>query len=220
MSSKTKTARATAPPKLVERDGRPPIEAIRIAAFKQFAERGYPVVTVRDIMRACGLTQGALYNHFKSKDELLHDIIASTQAELVRQCQQAVTEAGDDPRAQLAAFVHVYVVRHCRMRIEALVANREIGWLDAERLADIRRSRRVIRDILVAILVKGVEKDVFDPPQIDGRRELTAQAMALLDQCTHVSMWYAPGRRLSENQMAKLYADIALRSVGAKPVTA
>jgi AcrR family transcriptional regulator len=220
MSSKTKTVRATAPPKLAERDGRPPVEAIRTAALKQFAERGYPVVTVRDIMRACGLTQGALYNHFKSKDELLHDIIASTQAELVRQCQQAVTEAGDDPRAQLAAFVHVYVVRHCRMRIEALVANREIGWLDAERLADIRRSRRVIRDILVAILVKGVEKDVFDPPQIDGRRELTAQAMALLDQCTHVSMWYAPGRRLSENQMAKLYADIALRSVGAKPVTA
>jgi hypothetical protein len=42
--------------------------------------------------------------------------------------------------------------------------------------------------------------------------------MALLDQCTHVSMWYAPGQRLSEEQMAKLYADIALRSVGAKPV--
>jgi hypothetical protein len=137
---------------------------------------------------------------------------------LERLCQHAVTEAGDDPRAQLAAFVRVYVVRHCRMRIEALVANREIGWLDAERLADIRRSRRVIRDILVAILTRGVENEVFDPPQIDGRRELIAQAMALLDQCTHVSMWYAPGQRLSEEQMAKLYADIALRSVGAKPV--
>jgi len=219
VSSKPKTVRATASPKPVEREGRPPIEAIRTAAFKQFAERGYPVVTVRDIMRACGLTQGALYNHFKSKDELLHDIIASTQAELERLCQHAVAEAGDDPRAQLAAFVRVYVVRHCRMRIEALVANREIGWLDAERLADIRRSRRVIRDILVAILTRGVEEDVFDPPQIDGRRELIAQAMALLDQCTHVSMWYAPGRRLSEEQMAKLYADIALRSVGAKPAT-
>ena len=36
------------------------VEAIRAAAFAQFAERGYPVVTVRDIMKACGLTQGAL----------------------------------------------------------------------------------------------------------------------------------------------------------------
>ena len=41
--------------------------------------------------------------------------------------------------------------------------------------------------------------------------------MALLDQCTHVSMWYGPGGDLSEEQMARLYADMALRAVGAKP---
>jgi len=200
----------------VERDGRPPVEAIRAAAFAQFAERGYPVVTVRDIMKACGLTQGALYNHFRSKDELLHDIIASTQAELERICQQAVAEAGDDPRAKLSAFVQAYVVRHCRLRIEALVANRELGWLDASRVADIRRSRRAIRDVLVGILVQGVEKGVFAPPKIDGRDDLKTVAMALLDQCTHVSMWYGPGGRLAEEQMAALYAEMALRSVGAK----
>ncbi len=205
---------------LAERDARPPVEAIRAAAFKQFAERGYPVVTVRDIMKACGLTQGALYNHFKSKDELLHDIIASTQAELERLCQQAVAGAGDDPRAKLAAFVRVYVVRHCRLRVEALVANREIGWLDAEHTADIRRSRRAIRDILVGILMQGVDRGAFNPPQLDGRRDLKAVAMALLDQCTHVSMWYLPGGRLGEEQMAGLYAEMALRSVGAKPIAA
>ena len=122
-----------------------------------------------------------------------------------------------DPRAKLAAFVRVYVVRHCRLRVEALVANREIGWLDAERVTDIRRSRRAIRDILVGVLVQGVEKGVFDPPQVDGRRDLKALAMALLDQCTHISMWYGPGGRLGEEQMSRLYAEIALRSAGAKP---
>ncbi len=216
--TKRKPARTTAAaPIVAEREPRPPVEAIRAAAFAQFAERGYPVVTVRDIMKACGLTQGALYNHFKSKDELLHDIIASTQGELERICQQALAGAGDDPGAQLAAFVRVYVVRHCRLRIEALVANREIGWLGADRVADIRRSRRAIRDILVGILVHGVERGVFDPPQVDGRRDLKAIAMALLDQCTHVSMWYGPGGELGEEQMARLYADMALRAVGAKP---
>ena len=200
-----------------ERDGRPPVEAIRAAAFTQFAERGYPVVTVRDIMKACGLTQGALYNHFKSKDELLHDIIASTQGELERLCQQAVAGAGGDPRAELAAFVRVYVMRHCRLRIEALVANREIGWLDTARVADIRRSRRAIRDIVVTILSHGIERGVFDPPRIEGRHDLKAIAMSLLDQCTHVSMWYRPGGDLTEEQMAKLYTDMALRVVGATP---
>ncbi len=59
--------------------------------------------------------------------------------------------------------MRVYVVRHCRLRIEALVANREIGWLDAARVSDIRRSRRAIRDIVVTILTRGVESGVFDP---------------------------------------------------------
>ena len=212
---KLAVAESSSPPP--EREGRPPVEAIRAAAFAQFAERGYPVVTVRDIMKACGLTQGALYNHFKSKDELLHDIIASTQAELERLCQQAVGGAGDDPRAKLAAFVRVYVVRHCRLRVEALVANREISWLDGERVADIRRSRRAIRDIVVNILAEGIERGLFDPPQVDGRRDLKALAMAMLDQWTNVSMWYGPGGAFSEEQMAKLYADMALRAVGAKP---
>ena len=166
---------------VVEREPRAPVEAIRAAAFAQFAERGYPVVTVRDIMKACGLTQGALYNHFKSKDELLHDIITSTQAELERVCQQAAAGAGDDPRAKLAAFVRVYVVRHCRLRVEALVANRELSWLDGARVADIRKSRRAIRDILVGVLADGVARGVFDPPRTSGRHDLKAVAMALLD---------------------------------------
>ena len=125
--------------------------------------------------------------------------------------------AGDDPRARLSAFVRIYVVRHCRLRVEALVANREIGWLDPARVADIRRSRRAIRDIVVNILADGVKRGLFDPPQIDGKRDLKAIAMALLDQCTHVSMWYGPGGDLGEEQMAKLYADMALRAVGARP---
>lgn len=217
--TKRKTVHADDEPSVVvaEREPRPPVEAIRAAAFAQFAERGYPVVTVRDIMKACGLTQGALYNHFKSKDELLHDIIASTQGELERLCQQAVVGAGGDPRAELAAFVRVYVMRHCRLRIEALVANREIGWLDTARVADIRRSRRAIRDIVVTILAHGIERGVFDPPRVEGKHDLKAIAMALLDQCTHVSMWYGPGGDLTEEQMAKLYTDMALRVVGATP---
>jgi hypothetical protein len=70
---------------------------------------------------------------------------------------------------------------------------------------------------VVGILAQGVERGLFDPPQVDGRRDLKAMAMALLDQCTHVSMWYGPGGDLGEDQMARLYADMALRAVGAKP---
>ena len=176
------------------------------------------MVTVRDIMKACGLTQGALYNHFKSKDELLHDIIASTQGELERICQQAVAGAGDDPRAKLAAFVRVYVVRHCRLQ------GRGAGRQPRDRLAR-RRSRR---------------RHPPQPPRhprhrgrhpgrrassagCSIRRRSTAAATSRRSpwRCSTSApmspMWYGPGGELGEEQMARLYADMALRAVGAKP---
>ena len=216
--SKRKTARRRAAAAVVERDGRPPVEAIRAAAFAQFAERGYPVVTVRDIMKACGLTQGALYNHFKSKDELLHDIIASTQAELERLCQQAVAAAGDDPRAKLAAFVRAYVVRHCRLRVEALVANREISWLDAERVRrhppqpprhPRHRGRHpVARASNAACSIRRRSTAGATSRRWPWRCSISAP----MSRCGTV-----PGGAAQRGADGRLYADMALRAVGAKP---
>ena len=45
------------------------------AAVELFYERGAPATTVRDITSACGLTPGALYNHFESKDHLLYLVV-------------------------------------------------------------------------------------------------------------------------------------------------
>ena len=183
----------------------------------QFAERGYPVVTVRDIMKACGLTQGALYNHFKSKDELLHDIIASTQGELERLCQQAVAGAGGDPRAKLGGLR----AGLCHAPLPA--ADRGTGRQSRDRLARRgARGRHSPQPSRHPRRRRGHpartewKRGVFDPPRIDGKHDLKAIAMALLDQCTHVSMWYGPGGELTEEQMAKLYADMALRVVGSR----
>ncbi|NGY70097.1 TetR/AcrR family transcriptional regulator [Bacillus megaterium] len=40
-----------------------------------FAEKGVQATSIRDITEACGLTKGAFYNHYSSKEELLTKII-------------------------------------------------------------------------------------------------------------------------------------------------
>lgn len=39
-----------------------------------FAEKGYDTVSVRDIAKAAGIKAASIYNHFKSKDEILETI--------------------------------------------------------------------------------------------------------------------------------------------------
>lgn len=150
-----KKAAIRKPPRNSDDKGAPPADGIRKAAFDLFARQGFPITTVRDIMHACGLTQGALYNHFSSKDELLASIIIHTQNELERELRDAIAGCSSDPAAQLHEYVRVHTLRHTRFRTEALVANREFGWLEPMKRSEVRASRRRVRDILIAILRRG-----------------------------------------------------------------
>lgn len=46
------------------------------AATKLFLQRSYDAVSIKDITEAVGVTKGALYHHFSSKEELLGEVIA------------------------------------------------------------------------------------------------------------------------------------------------
>lgn len=50
-------------------------ERILEASLTLFAKKGYRATTVRDIAREIGITQGALYNHFKNKDAILQTLL-------------------------------------------------------------------------------------------------------------------------------------------------
>ena len=48
------------------------VQTILDAAFKLFTEKGYENTTVLDIVdQMGGLTRGAFYHHFKSKEEVM-----------------------------------------------------------------------------------------------------------------------------------------------------
>lgn len=46
-----------------------------------FMERGYHAVSVRDLAQAAGLSKSAMYGHFRSKGQLLVEVIRWKQAE-------------------------------------------------------------------------------------------------------------------------------------------
>ena len=50
------------------------------AAARLFRERGFDGVTVADVMRAAGLTHGAFYGHFSSKEDLIAQAFAHVLA--------------------------------------------------------------------------------------------------------------------------------------------
>jgi AcrR family transcriptional regulator len=61
-----------------------------------FARQGIARTTVREIADAVGMLSGSLYHHFESKEEMVHEIIASYLDDLHMR-YRAVADGNDDP---------------------------------------------------------------------------------------------------------------------------
>ncbi|CAM5504407.1 hypothetical protein SHIRM173S_11601 [Streptomyces hirsutus] len=63
-------------PRTTDGDGPPVPQRLLAAATRLFAEQGYDRTSVQEIVEAAGVTKGALYHYFGSKDDLLHEVYA------------------------------------------------------------------------------------------------------------------------------------------------
>jgi len=65
-------------------------EALIAAARRLFTERGYEDVGTEEIVRAAGVTRGALYHHFGGKASLLDAVYARIEAETTERVARVV----------------------------------------------------------------------------------------------------------------------------------
>ncbi len=91
-------------------------------AAEVFVERGYAAVSLRDIAVAAGVTKGAIYGHFRSKGQLLVEVIRTQLAE--RDAQFDVQLAVERPMETFFQFINPDS-RHLRLlQIDAAAAAR------------------------------------------------------------------------------------------------
>jgi len=197
-----------------------PSRQLAAAAVDLFYRQGATATTVREITHACGLTVGALYNHFSSKDELLFTVIRDMHLGLEQATERAQSAACGDVE-RLTAIVRVYVEQHAHHRKSSRVANREYTRLRGERRDEIVAIRRRLRGRLAQVLLAGWRSGDFDlGPRASGDEtadlvEATVVARAILDMCVHVSAWFHEGGPLTTAQLQDRYVRLALRMAGA-----
>lgn len=80
-------------------------ERIDRAAIKVFVERGVDGASVRDIAKEAGVSLGALYNHYKGKDELVWALFSQSWAAMGQELRLREREH-DTIETQMRSMVH------------------------------------------------------------------------------------------------------------------
>ncbi len=104
--------------------------ALIAAARRLFAERGYAGVGTEEIVRAAGVTRGALYHHFDGKRDLLRAVYEQLESEIATEIAQAVTPGGSvlETLSTGAAMFLDHCLEPEVQRIVLLDAPAVLGW--------------------------------------------------------------------------------------------
>jgi AcrR family transcriptional regulator len=178
-------------------------DALLSAARALFAERGYAGVGTEEVVRGAGVTRGALYHHFRDKQDLFRAVFEQTEAEIM-QTIVARVEGIADPMEELATGVRAFLDAcgdPTLMRIGLRDAPGVLGWeewreignrhglglmtgvlgaaMDAEQIvrADVRTLAHLLLSALAeaSLLIAGA-----DDPRT-ARAEVERTLLALLD---------------------------------------
>ena len=76
------------------------------AAQRLFTQEGYTATATADIVAAAQVTRGALYHHFRDKEDLFRAVLEATEAETVHRVAEAAQ--GGTPLAQLHAAIDAF----------------------------------------------------------------------------------------------------------------
>src|SRR3954454_5102502 len=133
--------------------------ALVSTARRLFAERGYAGVGTEEIVRAAGVTRGALYHHFDGKAGLFRAVFEQVESELAgRFAEEALSkpDAWEAMGAGLELFLDV--CREPEIRQIALIdAPAVLGWA-AWREVESRYSLGLIRAGLENLVEAGITR--------------------------------------------------------------
>jgi AcrR family transcriptional regulator len=185
------------------------------AAIELFYSGGAMATSVREITGACGLTPGALYNHFSSKEDLLYVLVRDIHLQVDSAMALTLAEAGPDPVDQLSAIVRFLVAHTAGYKKQSRVANHEFTVLSETRRQEIRAIRRRMRDRLAGVLLDGAMHGVFSLAGGDDQPSATLCSGTILNMCVHISEWTLEHYPLGIADLQDRYALMALRLAGA-----
>ncbi|MUL79607.1 TetR family transcriptional regulator KstR2 [Mycolicibacterium sp. CBMA 226] len=182
-------------------------ELLELAAA-MFAERGLKATTVRDIADSAGILSGSLYHHFKSKEQMVEEILRDFLDWLFEKYQQIISTESDPMERLKGLFMASFDAiehRHAQVVIYQDEAKR-LGSLPQFSFVDERNREQ--RKMWIEILNEGVRQGVF-------RSDLDVDLVyRFIRDTTWVSVrWYQNGGPLTAQQVGAQYLAIVLGGI-------
>lgn len=140
----------------------------------QFAQHGYAQTATEEIVRQAGVTRGALYHHFGSKEGLFAAVLNAVQNDVSQRILAAV-ETTDDPWKQLLLGCRAFLMTSLDPEMQQIMlidGPAVLGW-DTWREIDAAHSMQSLREGVQAL----IDDNTINVSSVDAVTHLLSGAM-------------------------------------------
>ena len=188
-------------------DAEPVPARLLTAATKLFAEQGFETTSVQQIVDAAGVTKGAMYHYFGSKDDLLYEIYARLLRVQTARMEQVA--GGSEPVRQRLHAVAADVVATTAANLDdTVIFFRSMHLLHPEKLAEVRGERRRYHERVRELIEEGQRSGEF---RADKSAELVVDFF--FGAVHHLGTWFRKDGELTGEQVGEHFADLLLASL-------
>lgn len=165
------------------------------AAAELFMEKGYLAASMRDIAKRVGLEQASsLYNHLKSKEEVLRKICLENAEKFINGIA-LIEQLSTSPSEKIKALIHLHISIATEDRTSVTVFNDEWRHLSEPYLSDFLSKRKDYENRFKKIIELGFTNGDFK--KIDSNVAL----YTILTSVRWIHYWYKPERNITAEQL-------------------
>ncbi|WP_438488778.1 TetR/AcrR family transcriptional regulator [Streptomyces sp. S186] len=186
---------------------KPVAQRLLATATRLFAEQGYDRTSVQEIVDAAGVTKGALYHYFGSKEDLLHEVYGRV-LRLQQERLDHFADADAPVERRLRDAAADVVVTTIENLDDTKIFFRSMHHLSPEKDKQVRAERRRYHERFRALIEEGQRTGVFTA---DVPADLVVDYH--FGSVHHLGTWYRENGPLTPQQVADHLADLLLRAL-------
>ncbi|MCE4944409.1 MULTISPECIES: TetR/AcrR family transcriptional regulator [Streptomyces] len=186
---------------------KPVAQRLLATATRLFAEQGYDRTSVQEIVDAAGVTKGALYHYFGSKEDLLHEVYGRV-LRLQQERLDRFADADAPVEQRLRDAAADVVVTTIENLDDTKIFFRSMHHLSPEKDKQVRAERRRYHERFRALIEEGQHTGVFSA---DVPADLVVDYH--FGSVHHLGTWYREDGPLSPQQVADHLAGLLLRAL-------
>jgi TetR/AcrR family transcriptional regulator, cholesterol catabolism regulator len=169
-------------------------EIILQKAAAMFREKGFAATSMRDLAESVGIEAASLYNHIRSKNEILEAICFEVANRFTANLD-AVEHTNQSSITKTESLLRFHIQQMINHYEEVYVSDREWKHLTEPFLSNFQNQRRTYRKRFAAIIEEGIQKKEIK--KIDA----ATSVLIMLHAVSGIESWHRSTAKISASEL-------------------